>query len=132
MLEEGGQPRVPPLGRARRPFRRRPLLGVVVDVEVGRGEHLEVEVAVLDVVLPEVLRLAPAGNGEQKQPETCPTMAFMIPVIWWSNSASPAGWSSLRDTRPPAPAVRLAEDSTGQGKLPSGWLSRFRGPLRTG
>ena len=61
VVEDLRQPRIPTLRHLGRLLHGLALLGVVVDVEVGRLQHLILERAVADLVPPEVLRLG--GNG---------------------------------------------------------------------
>ena len=57
MIENSRQTSDPPLGHARDFLDGHPLGWVVIDVEMGRLHHLEIELVVLHLVLSEVLRL---------------------------------------------------------------------------
>ncbi len=63
VTEDLRQPRVRPLRHAGRVHDRRLLLRIVVDVEVLRLEHLEIEIVVLDLVLSE---LCVGGGGDEQ------------------------------------------------------------------
>ena len=65
LAEEGREPRAPALGEARHLADLRLFLRVVVDVEVLGLQDLEIEVAVLDLVLSEVLGLG--GRAEENR-----------------------------------------------------------------
>jgi hypothetical protein len=58
---------IPPFRHARGEVDRRLLLRVVVDVEVVRLLHLEVELLVLHLVLAEILRLSSRGAAQQQR-----------------------------------------------------------------
>ena len=62
---------VPALGNAGRVERGRPLGRVVVDVEVLRLDDAKIEGAVLDLVLPEVLRRGGQRAGERQRHRRC-------------------------------------------------------------
>ena len=67
MGEDSGQAGVPSLGHARGHAGRRFLLGVVIDIEVLGLEDLELEDAILDLVLAEIsdLRRVPATGAAE-------------------------------------------------------------------
>src|SRR5262245_12295277 len=65
MIEERRESRVPALEHPRRVLHRRLLGGIVMDVEVRRAQHLEVELLVLDFVASEVLRVRSRCGGEE-------------------------------------------------------------------
>ena len=65
VLQQPGQPRVPPLGHSRGKPHRGFFFRVVVDVEVLGREHLEVEALVLDLVPAEILRARRNGGAHQ-------------------------------------------------------------------
>ena len=66
MLEEPGIPFVPPLRHPGHILDGHPLFGVVVDIEVGGLQHLEVKPIVLDLVATEVLGFERSSPGQQK------------------------------------------------------------------
>src|SRR5690606_35829376 len=69
MVEDARKAGVPAFGHARRFAAGRLLLGVVVDVEVRRLQHAEVEPLVLHLVAPEILRFQEGGD-EQREAES--------------------------------------------------------------
>ena len=71
VVEHAREASVPALGNAGRVERGRPLGRVVVDVEVLRLDDAKIEGAVLDLVLPEVLRRGGQRAGERQRHRRC-------------------------------------------------------------
>src|ERR1041384_5981938 len=108
MVERAREAVVPPLGHASDVVHDIRFLVVVVDVEVRRLQGLEVEVFPLDLVAPEILRVAGESEEKENGREKSNASGHRVPLERVAAAASRLPCKSIRSGIQPSSATPFA------------------------